>query len=145
MTAYLVLYNAALAAGWAYVLWLAGVHLRENEWKWEGVYDAVEFPLKIAQTAAILEIVHPILGNPPRAKAAQRPFPPAALTTFPCQTTCSGLVKTSVVTTMIQVASRLFILWAVADGVPAVRTGKNTDEQREAGSGWQEAGAGWGA
>ena len=64
VSAYLVLYNAALAAGWAYVLFLAVMELVEEDYKWEGVYKAVEWPLKYAQTIAVFEVVHAILGKP---------------------------------------------------------------------------------
>jgi len=57
-----------------------------------GLYDSVEKPLKIFQSAAILEVLH-----------------------------CAvGLVPSSVVLTAFQVASRLFLTWAIAHSVPQV-------------------------
>lgn len=58
-----------------------------------GLYDSVETPLKIFQSAAILEVLH-----------------------------CAvGLVPSSVVLTAFQVASRLFLTWAIAHSVPQVQ------------------------
>jgi hypothetical protein len=81
---YLLAYNAALTAGWGYVLFLT--------WKTvlaggdtEDVWKAVELPLKISQTAAIMEVVH----------AAAR------------------IVKSPVGITAMQVASRLWCLWGI--------------------------------
>lgn len=73
VTAYLVLYNAALAGGWAYVLYLAAAELVATGGKWEGVWDKVEQPLKVAQTAAVLEVIHAVLGTArTRARAGAR-------------------------------------------------------------------------
>lgn len=60
-TAYLSLYNAASMAGWAYVLALSAQHFQAGG-KPEGLYGAIEEPLKIVQTTAILEIAHAALG-----------------------------------------------------------------------------------
>lgn len=62
ITAYTVLYNSVLAVGWAYVLYLAVVELLANNYKWDNVYARVAEPLKIFQTAAVLEVLHAILG-----------------------------------------------------------------------------------
>jgi len=87
--AYLLLYNVALAAGWSSIAWAA-----IREWSaskdLKHIYRATEKSLFLFQTMAILEIIHPIVG----------------------------LVKTSVITTMFQVSSRLFIIWGVLGPVP---------------------------
>ena len=57
------------------------------------VYDTIEMPLKIVQTAAVLEIVHSMLK----------------------------LVRSPVFTTVIQVSSRLFLVWAVSHWAPPGR------------------------
>jgi hypothetical protein len=72
VTAYLVLYNAALAGGWAYVLYLAVAELVATGGKWDGVWDKVEQPLKVAQTAAVLEVIHAVVGTA-RAQAEEGP------------------------------------------------------------------------
>ncbi|KAF3503867.1 hypothetical protein F2Q69_00045087 [Brassica cretica] len=51
---YLTLYNWIVFAGWAQVLYFAVKTLKETGH--ENVYDAVEKPLQLAQTAAVLEV-----------------------------------------------------------------------------------------
>ncbi|EOA19759.1 hypothetical protein CARUB_v10003916mg [Capsella rubella] len=51
---YLTLYNWIVFAGWAQVLYFAIKTLSETGY--EDVYDAIEKPLQLAQTAAVLEI-----------------------------------------------------------------------------------------
>eukprot|EP00735_Rhodelphis_limneticus_P009136 TRINITY_DN255_c0_g1::TRINITY_DN255_c0_g1_i1::g.1654::m.1654 TRINITY_DN255_c0_g1::TRINITY_DN255_c0_g1_i1::g.1654 ORF type:complete len:224 (+),score=39.70,sp/Q8VZB2/HACD_ARATH/49.77/2e-63,PTPLA/PF04387.9/2.5e-58 TRINITY_DN255_c0_g1_i1:55-726(+) len=92
--AYLFLYNGAMCVGWAAVLFLALDHLKKNEGDFTGVYDAVELPLKIFQTGAALEIFHSV----------------------------TGIVRSPVSTTVIQVFSRVFLLWAIAHSVVETRT-----------------------
>ncbi len=58
------------------------------------VYSAVRFPLQVFQTLAILELLHAL----------------------------SGLVRASVPTTAVQLASRLWVLWGIAYLVPDART-----------------------
>ncbi|KAK6923285.1 Protein-tyrosine phosphatase-like, PTPLA, partial [Dillenia turbinata] len=53
---YLSLYNWAVFVGWSEVLYLAVKTLSESGH--EHVYNAVERPLQLAQTAAVLEILH---------------------------------------------------------------------------------------
>uniref|UniRef100_A0A7S3EME0 very-long-chain (3R)-3-hydroxyacyl-CoA dehydratase n=1 Tax=Rhodosorus marinus TaxID=101924 RepID=A0A7S3EME0_9RHOD len=80
--AYLFLYNTAAAIGWSLVLGnlIWGVYA-------DDAWSAVEWSLKISQTAAVLEILHCLLG----------------------------LVRASVFSTILQVSSRIYILWVVAD------------------------------
>ncbi|CDF36729.1 enoyl-CoA hydratase [Chondrus crispus] len=59
----------------------------------EPVYPAVRLPLALSQTGAILEVVHAL----------------------------SGLVRASAATTLLQVSSRLMLVWGVLDLVPEVR------------------------
>lgn len=86
--AYLLAYNTAQVVAWSLVFLKAAVHYSEKN-STAGLYSEVEFWLKIAQTAAILEIFHCLFG----------------------------VVRSSVFTTLPQVASRLFILWVVADSL----------------------------
>lgn len=71
---YLLGYNAALIAGWGYVLVLAGATFMD---KGAGaVYAAVEAPLLIAQTAACMEVLHAITAGGARcAVPAPPPLP----------------------------------------------------------------------
>ncbi|KAL8151929.1 hypothetical protein V2J09_021737 [Rumex salicifolius] len=82
---YLSVYN------WA-VLFLGVKTLREDGYK--HVYDAVERPLLIAQSAAILEIVHSLVG----------------------------LVRSPISATLPQILSRLFLAWGILYSYPEVRT-----------------------
>ena len=60
--AYLLAYNAAQAAGWAYLLYLLSPHLSQTLGNGAKIYAKVEFVLKLFQTAAVLEIVHAAVG-----------------------------------------------------------------------------------
>jgi len=84
--AYLVLYNSSLVIAWSMVLLQASRHVSETK-SVEGLYGQVSFWLKIAQTAAIMEILH----------------------------SAFGLVKSSVATVFPQIFSRIAILWIVLE------------------------------
>mmetsp|Transcript_31069 Transcript_31069/g.68975 ORF Transcript_31069/g.68975 Transcript_31069/m.68975 type:complete len:237 (+) Transcript_31069:60-770(+) len=82
---YLAAYNTILCLAWGCVLYLtvyfSFVH-NETTFK---VYRAVELPLMVAQTAAIMEVIHSLLG----------------------------MVRSPAAITAMQVASRLWILWGI--------------------------------
>ncbi|CAG7838022.1 unnamed protein product [Allacma fusca] len=86
---YLLLYNVVLALGWAYVGYLGLQKWSEPDKLW----TQTEVSLKIFQTAAIMEIVHAILGFTP----------------------------TNVATVAFQVLSRLGTVWGVLDLAPPAR------------------------
>jgi very-long-chain (3R)-3-hydroxyacyl-CoA dehydratase len=69
---------------------LRGNHVRVDLFRTASLYDEVEDGLKVVQTAAILEIIHAALG----------------------------LVKSPVMTTVLQVFSRVWIVWAVLHVAP---------------------------
>ncbi|XP_072027513.1 very-long-chain (3R)-3-hydroxyacyl-CoA dehydratase 2-like [Amphiura filiformis] len=92
VTAYLVVYNVILCAGWTAVGVMGVRHYMQAK-SFIGMYDAVELPLKLFQTAAMLEVVHCALG----------------------------LVSSSVVLTAFQVASRVFLVWAITHSVREVQ------------------------
>ncbi|KAF7040833.1 hypothetical protein CFC21_050708 [Triticum aestivum] len=90
--AYLAVYNWAVFFGWAQVLYFAvDALLRSGH---EGVYAAVERPLQLAQTAAVLEILHGLVG----------------------------LVRSPVSATLPQIGSRLFVTWGILWSFPETRT-----------------------
>jgi very-long-chain (3R)-3-hydroxyacyl-CoA dehydratase len=89
---YLTLYNWIVFAGWAQVLYLAITTLKETGY--ENVYDAIEKPLQLAQTAAVLEILHGLVG----------------------------LVRSPVSATLPQIGSRLFLTWGILYSFPEVRS-----------------------
>lgn len=82
---YLLAYNAALTAGWGYVLFLTYKVVLLEHGGTEDVWKAVELPLKVSQTAAIMEVIH----------------------------AAAGVVKSPVAITAMQVASRLWCLWGI--------------------------------
>uniref|UniRef100_A0A1D1Z1H4 Very-long-chain (3R)-3-hydroxyacyl-CoA dehydratase n=1 Tax=Anthurium amnicola TaxID=1678845 RepID=A0A1D1Z1H4_9ARAE len=90
--AYLSVYNWAVFAGWLQVLFLAVKTLRESGHG--DVYAAVERPLLLAQTAAVMEILHGLVG----------------------------LVRSPVSATLPQVCSRLYVTWGILWSFPEVRT-----------------------
>ncbi|DAZ93268.1 TPA: hypothetical protein N0F65_010892 [Lagenidium giganteum] len=92
LNAYLLAYNAASAAGWAFVMYVTVTTVmasREAGLDWTAgstaTWDAVAQPLKIVQTMAVMEIVHAALG----------------------------LVRSPLVSTFMQVGSRLWLVWAI--------------------------------
>ncbi|CAL9229838.1 unnamed protein product [Arabidopsis halleri] len=89
---YLTLYNWIVFAGWAQVLYLAITTLKETGY--ENVYDAIKKPLQLAQTAAVLEILHGLVG----------------------------LVRSPVSATLPQIGSRLFLTWGILYSFPEVRS-----------------------
>jgi very-long-chain (3R)-3-hydroxyacyl-CoA dehydratase len=93
VTAYLLAYNLLAAASWAYVLYLIVQHLALRGKSIATLYDAIHMPLYFAQSLAILEIFHSLFG----------------------------LVSSPVVTTMMQVYSRLQLVWGIFFLVPESR------------------------
>ncbi|XP_059309421.1 very-long-chain (3R)-3-hydroxyacyl-CoA dehydratase PASTICCINO 2-like isoform X2 [Lycium ferocissimum] len=89
---YLTLYNWTVFFGWFQVFYLAVKTLKESGH--EHVYDAVEKPLLLAQTAAILEV------NPTKI----------------------GLVRSPVSATLPQIGSRLYVTWGILWSFPELRS-----------------------
>lgn len=91
-TAYLVLYNVVMCAGWLSVGAISVRHYAQTK-SIEGLYDNVELPLKVFQTAAVLEIFHCMFG----------------------------IVRSSAFLTAMQVFSRVFTVWGVTHSVREVQ------------------------
>ncbi|CAI9111454.1 OLC1v1011676C1 [Oldenlandia corymbosa var. corymbosa] len=89
---YLTVYNWTVFVGWLQVFYLAVKTLKESGH--EHVYQAVEKPLLLAQSAAILEIIHGLVG----------------------------LVRSPVSATLPQIGSRLYVTWGILWSFPEVRT-----------------------
>ncbi|KAG6700959.1 hypothetical protein I3842_08G140100 [Carya illinoinensis] len=85
---YLSLYNWTVFFGWLQVFYLAVKTLRESGH--EQVYSAVERPLQFAQTAALLEIIHGLVG----------------------------LVRSPISATLPQISSRLYLTWGILWSFP---------------------------
>lgn len=88
---YLSVYNWTVCFGWVQVLYLVLKTLKESGH--EHVYDAAEKPLLFAQTAAVLEILHGLLG----------------------------LVRSPVSATLPQIGSRLYLVWGILYSFPETR------------------------
>lgn len=88
---YLSVYNWTVFVGWVQVLYFAVKTLKESGHT--KVYDAVERPLLLAQTAAVLEIFHGLVG----------------------------LVRSPVSATLPQISSRLFVTWGILWSFPETR------------------------
>ena len=88
---YLVLYNAVCACGWAYVLFLAIGRLQTRELNSSTLlWTTIKEPLTWVQTAAVMEIVHSLIG----------------------------LVPSPVMTVAMQVSSRLLLVWCYSRVYP---------------------------
>ena len=85
---YLIIYNSALVVSWSLVLLKASIHVSEKK-TFVGLYNEVEYWLKVSQTAALMEVLHSMFG----------------------------LVRSSVIVTFPQVMSRIGVLWIVLDGI----------------------------
>ncbi|KAI9125103.1 hypothetical protein K1719_003719 [Acacia pycnantha] len=88
---YLSVYNWTVFFGWVQVLYLVLKTLKESGH--ERVYEAAEKPLLFAQTAAVLEILHGLVG----------------------------LVRSPVSATLPQIASRLYLVWGILYSFPETR------------------------
>ncbi|KAL3527543.1 hypothetical protein ACH5RR_012199 [Cinchona calisaya] len=89
---YLTIYNWTVFFGWLQVFYLAVKTLKESGH--QHVYQAVEKPLLLAQSAAILEIIHGLFG----------------------------LVRSPISATVPQIGSRLYVTWGILWSFPEVRT-----------------------
>lgn len=89
---YLSIYNWTVFIGWFQVLYIAVKTLIESGH--EHVYDAVEKPLLLAQSAAFLEILHGLFG----------------------------LVRSPITATLPQIGSRFYVTWGILYSFPEVRT-----------------------
>nr|XP_038944842.1 very-long-chain (3R)-3-hydroxyacyl-CoA dehydratase 2 isoform X3 [Rattus norvegicus] len=92
-TAYLVIYNVVMTAGWLVIaVGLVRAYLAKGSY--HSLYYSIEKPLKFFQTGALLEILHCAIG----------------------------IVPSSVVLTSFQVMSRVFLIWAVTHSVKEQNT-----------------------
>ncbi|OVA10810.1 Protein-tyrosine phosphatase-like [Macleaya cordata] len=91
---YLTTYNWTVFVGWSHVLYLSLKTLKESGH--ENVYVAVERPLQLSQTAAVLEILHGLVG----------------------------LVRSPITATLPQISSRLHVTWGILWSFPQTRKHK---------------------
>lgn len=90
---YLIFYSFASAAGWAYVLLICLKNIFAGTTS-TTLWDEVNLPLKIVQTAACLEVIHSLVG----------------------------IVSSSWIVSLMQVFSRVWVLWAIMDVAPPAQT-----------------------
>lgn len=81
---YLIVYNLASAAGWAYVLFICFTALNAGNSATE-LWEKLNDPLTIVQTGALMEIVHSLIG----------------------------VVPSPVFTVAMQVSSRILLVWGI--------------------------------
>jgi len=96
-TSYVVLYNVVQVFGWSFILFRLGQFYADgnspDRLVTKPLYDYLRLPLLIFQTAALLEVVHAMVG----------------------------LVRSPVMTTLMQVASRIVLTWGIANAVPVAQ------------------------
>ncbi|XP_043923476.1 very-long-chain (3R)-3-hydroxyacyl-CoA dehydratase 1 isoform X2 [Protopterus annectens] len=91
-TAWLAFYNIAMTAGWL-VLAVAMIRFYIEKGTHKGLYGTIQKTLKFFQTFALLEIIH-----------------------------CAvGIVRTSVLVTGVQVSSRIFMVWFIANSIKQIQ------------------------
>ncbi|CAO3627729.1 unnamed protein product [Mucor fragilis] len=93
LKSYLIAYNFASLAGWAYVLFLAVAQVASTG-SYENVFEVTWPVLIVVQSTALFEIVHALLG----------------------------WVRTPIMTTIMQVFSRIFLIWAVNYPFPQIHS-----------------------
>lgn len=91
---YLLSYNQVSFLGWFWILFLTVSEIYQNNGEYKNVFDLVWPALSYVQTAALFEVLHSLLG----------------------------WVRAPVMTTVMQVASRLFLVWGVNYMVPEIHT-----------------------
>jgi len=94
-TVYLLIYNSILTIGWTLILYetvrrVITYNSLSDFWDCYGLWVAIEVPLKICQTAAFLEVIHAMFG----------------------------LVRSNPVIVFVQIISRVFLVWGVANYIP---------------------------
>ncbi|ETV73477.1 hypothetical protein, variant [Aphanomyces astaci] len=95
-TAYLAGYNVVSAVGWAYILWHLCSLLYDDAdvvLSSAKLWSRIAIPLEYLQTMALLEVVHALVG----------------------------VVRSPVGSALMQVSSRLFVLWVVLVLCPSSR------------------------
>jgi len=94
-TVYLLIYNSILTIGWTLILYevvkrVVSYNSLQDFWECYGLWNAIELPLKVCQTAAFLEVAHAIFG----------------------------LVRSNPTIVFVQIISRVFLVWGVANYIP---------------------------
>lgn len=97
-SAYLLTFNASVVLGWTYILFLT-TDLSLKGASFRELWQAVKNPLLLTQSAALLEVAHSLLG----------------------------VVRAPIMTTVLQVASRVWLVWGILVAAPAQVTSRGID------------------
>lgn len=89
---YLSIYNWVVFFGWLQVFYLTVKTLHDSGH--QSVYAAIEKPLILAQSAALLEILHSL----------------------------AGIVRSPIAATLPQISSRIYVTWGILYSFPEIRT-----------------------
>ncbi|CAM4814044.1 unnamed protein product [Rotaria magnacalcarata] len=94
-TFYLFIYNGILTVWWSLILYATVNQVKTYKsvgdlWECRGLWKAIELQLKVCQTAAFLEVIHAMFG----------------------------LVRSNPMIVLVQIMSRVFLVWGVANYIP---------------------------
>ncbi|KAK3044171.1 hypothetical protein LTS18_001979, partial [Coniosporium uncinatum] len=103
---YLLLYNGISATLWFSVLGRLLLLMLLTGWKL--VFPQTVGLVKVTQTLALLEVVHSALAT----TTSTHSHDPPSLTLHP------GLVRAPLLTTLMQISSRLLLIWLIASPFP---------------------------
>jgi len=93
---YLMLYNFVQILGWSYIGFkFVNYGIKKGEWDNTTYYEECGQSLKLFQTLAALEILHSAIG----------------------------IVRSPLMTTIVQIFSRVFVVWGICEFIPGVKTG----------------------
>jgi len=92
---YLIIYNTVQFFGWSYIFYLSACYFMEglDKFSSETLWQKVKLPLMVFQTGAVFEVIHSV----------------------------TKIVPNSAGVTLIQVLSRVFLLWPIVFLVPESR------------------------
>jgi very-long-chain (3R)-3-hydroxyacyl-CoA dehydratase len=119
-TGYLVLYNAVSAAAWSSVLYHTVAIAASQGPRY--VHPGIGEWTKWTQTAAALEILHSLFGMclpSPHPREAPRPSTTVLISVADFKPS-TGIVRAPLMTTLMQVASRLLLVWGIVHPFPAI-------------------------
>ena len=116
-TQYLIGYNLVCAILWTAVL--GRVVLLVPLVGFGNVYGGVGGFTKWTQTLALLEVGHSAVGTITRFSPLLAFYPPLFSSSKTDRNRTPGLVRSPLLTTMLQVSSRIILAWAVVDRYPS--------------------------
>ncbi|CAI6341006.1 unnamed protein product [Periconia digitata] len=117
---YLISYNAISAALWFGVLGRVAIHGQYYGLSDGHVYEESERYTRLTQSLAVLEVVHSAIGMLyPLSLFFERGSSGESSMVYSLTNPCSaGLVRAPMLTTLMQVASRLLLVWGIGYNFP---------------------------